>query len=251
MSMTQATEYAEFVPPALLSIWAQAAPLGFGLSGFLGDDDHHYGAHLSQARLQGTGRPTDYTLTPAPSIKNHRAGAAIDLGTGPVGNGPSWAGEWLEWVRAQCQSGAIDFLGEIIGDPDLILGPGTDEHVHLYATGPDWQWVPYTGTGHVAWCHLWVRRDRLNDTTLGIRIFSEWTKSGHIITEEGVPVADIQTIVRNMRFKVPGHTYTTLDQILPAFAKVIDTIGSPDWQDDLVDRVAEAVIAKLKSSPPL
>lgn len=249
MSDKQAELYEEFVPPGLLSIWDAAKPLGFGLSGFLGNDAHTYGAHLSEARLQATGRPGDYTLRPAPAANNHRAGAGIDLGTGPVGSGPVWSGEWLDWVRRQCQSGAITFVGELIGDPDLIPGPRTDAHTHMYATAPDWSWVPYTGTGHVAWCHLWIRRDRLGDTSLGARLFDGWGKDGRTEEEDEMSTSDVNAIIHAATFSIPGHTYRTLDEILPAAFRVIDTLGSQHWQDALVDRVAEAVITKLRASP--
>lgn len=248
-TMAQARRYAEFAPPALLAIEHAAVPLGFALVGMVGNDAHTYGAHLSQVRLQATGHGGDYTLTPAPGAANARGAAAIDLGTGPVGDGPAWAGEWLEWVRGRCQSGEFGFIGEIIGDPDLVPGADTDAHTALYATGPGWQWVPYQGQGHVAWCHLWIKRDRLSDTGLGRRLFEGWGPEGYT-PATGESVSDIEQTVRGMSFPIPGHTYLRLGDILPAQQRVLDTLCSPEYRHQLVTEIAAEVIAHLRSSAP-
>lgn len=250
VSMRASRSYEEYVPPGLLSVWHAARPLGFGLSGLLGDDEHRYGAHLSQARLVGTGHPQDYTLIPPPAAAHYRAGAAIDLGTGPVGEGPSWAGEWLEDVRARCATGEIGFIGEIIGDPDLILGAGSDTHVPLYATAPSWAWAPYRGTGHVAWCHLWIRRDRLGDVSLGSRLFAGWSATGRTTTGRSLTMLDIEKIVRGMTWTIPGHTYTRLADILSALSKVVDTLASREYHQRLIEDTKEAVLADLRNPGP-
>lgn len=242
-SLAQA-RYAEFVPPGLQSIWDAAKPLGFGLSGMLADDDHTYGGHLSAARLKGTKRPDDYTLTPPPGTQYERACAAIDLGTGPVGNGPEWSGEWLESVRRRCQSGEIGFVGEIIGDPDLIPGPAMDAHVHMYASAKTaWTWVPYQGSGHVAWCHLWILRNRLGDASLGTRLFDGWGKEGE---DEDMDSAEVERIVRAMDFRIPNHTYTKLDRILPALSSLADR-NAGEGRKALIREVRDAVIAELRN----
>lgn len=242
--MTESVRFGEVVPPALQSIWTAAQRLGFGLVGIKGNNAHTFGAHLSQARLQGTGHADDYTLAPPPGKTNHTAAAAIDLGTGPIGAGPSWAGEWLEDVRRRCASGEIGFIGELIGDPDLIPGPASDPHVHLYSTAPDWAWVPYEGTGHVAWCHLWIRRDRLSDTGLGARLFQGWGINGR--EEDPVASSEVEKTVRAMTFTIPGHTYNHLDQILPALSGLVDRLTGPEFRAQLVAEV----IAELKSPRP-
>jgi hypothetical protein len=243
-TMSVSNSYEEFVPPGVQSIWDTARPLGFGLSGIRGNNAHTYGLHLSAARLQGTGHGSDPTLAPPAGTRYTKAAAAIDLGTGPAGDGPLWAGEWLEDVRRRCQVGEIGFIWELIGDPDLIPGPVSDAHVHLYACAPSWEWVPYTGQGHVAWCHVGIRRDRLADTSLGVRLFAGWNAEG----KEEATVADVDKTVRAMKFTVPGHTYDRLDEILPAFGKLIDTMSGPAWRQRLIADVRAAVIAELKSN---
>lgn len=242
-----AARYGEFVPPGVQSIWDTAKPLGFGLSGMKADDDHSFGGHLSATRLLDTGQKNDYTLKPPPGKQYERACAAIDLGTGPVGNGPAWSGEWLESVRARCQSGEFGFLGEIIGDPDLIPGPSMDAHVHMYASAKTaWTWVPYTGTGHVAWCHLWILRSRLGDASLGARLFEGWTKEG---AKDDMDKAEVERIVRGMEFRIPNHTYTKLDVILPAVSGLADRMAG-DNRKAFVKEVRDAVIAELRNGNP-
>lgn len=245
-SLAQA-RYGEFSPPAIESIWAAAKPLGFGLSGKMADDLHTYGAHLSTARLLGTNHVKDYTLNPPAGKQYERACAAIDLGTGPVGVGPEWAGEWLDDVRRRCQSGEIGFIGEIIGDPDLVPGPRMDAHVHMYTSARDgWSWVPYTGEGHVAWCHLWILRNRLGDASLGTRLFDGWGPNGR---EDDVNKDQVEAIVRAMDFRIPDHTYTKLGQILPALSSLADRLAGAN-RTALIKDVRDAVIAELKSGTP-
>lgn len=238
----QAAHYAEFSPAGIESIAAEALRLGFTIVGKKADDAHTYGAHLSKARLLGTGHTRDYTLTPPPSTRNDRACAAIDLGMGP-----EWSGEWLDDLRVRCRTGAIGFIGELIGDPDLILGPGTDVKEALYASaGTEWIWTRYMGTGHVAWCHIWVKRDRLADVGLGPRVFEGWGTAGR---DDVVNRAQVEAIVRDMDFPIKNHTYKKLDQILNALSGLADRVAG-EGRKQLIKETRDAVLAELKSTSP-
>lgn len=261
MSDQMVYRYAEFVPPGLHSIADAAAMRGVPLVGILGNDDHTYGAHLSEVRLKATGRGNDYTLLPPPGTTYSRAGAGIDLGMGP-----EWMGEWLESVRLRCQTGEIGFVGELIGDPDLVPGPGMDAHVHLYASAAaGWTWVPYTGTGHVEWCHLWIRRDRLGDAGLGARLFDGWTNSGRVIGMSDADVAAavtkgtatqaalkamVEKQVRGMTFAIPGYEKEVLGTLLGRTRGHTDKDHVLNPADVLTPEVTAklvaAVIAELK-----
>lgn len=254
---TQIQRFAEFVPPALLSIQREATARGMGYSGSLGNDTHTFGAHLSLNRLVATGKQNDYTLHPPPLPGFERAAAAIDLGAGPA-----WAGEWLEEVRARCKSGKITFLGELIGDPDLVPGLGRDARIARYAAPPSWDWVPYSGTGHVAWCHLWVRRNRLADGSIGAALFQGWGTTGRI----GASLSDadiaaqllttgsrtrraVESIVENMQFPIPNHTYRTLGTILPALSALADRMAGAN-REAFKKEVVAAVLEELRKSTP-
>ena len=73
---------------------------------------------------------------------------------------------------------------------------------------------PREGEGHIAWCHLWVFRDRLSDAGIGARLFEGWGpngREGEIVNKE-----QVEKIVRDMDFPIVNHTYTKLDKILNA-----------------------------------
>ena len=240
MSDFQSLRYSEFNPPALLSIMAELKLRGLTLVGTKGNDAHVRGAHLSKARLLGTGRTKDYTLYPPPSVRNDRAVAGIDIGlTQP------WAGEWVEDLRVRCASGAIGFLGEIIGDPDLDSGPAVDKREARYASAKTgWQWETYTGQGHVNWVHLWVYRDRLSDAGIGRRVFEGWGPDGR---DDVVNKAQVEAIVREMDFPIRNHTYTKLDKILNALSSLADR-NAGAGREALIREIRDAVLAELRSS---
>ena len=238
MSDFQSLRYSEFVPPALLSIVTEAKRCGLPLVGAKGNDAHTFGAHLSLARLVGTGRKTDYTLNPPPSSRNERAVAAIDLGASP-----RFTGEFLEDLRARCATGAIGFLGEIIGAPTL-RGPNRETHA-LYASAKNgWKWEPYQGEGHVTWFHLWILRDRLSDAGIGKRVFEGWGPEGK---DDVVNRAQVEAIVRDMDFPIVNHTYTKLDKILNALSGLADR-NAGAGRKQLINEVRDAVLLELRSN---
>jgi hypothetical protein len=235
----QSIRYGEFTPPALESIARAAKARGLSVKGTKGDDAHTYGAHLSLDRLHGTGRRNDYTAKPPPSARYRAAVAGIDIGLDQP-----WAGEWVEDVRARCRTGAIGFLGEIIGDPDLIHGPRVDTKDSLRACAPEWTWQRYDGDGHITWAHFWVLRDRLADAGLGARLFEGWGLEGR---NDDMTPKEVEAIVRNMDWKLTNHTYTKLATILDETSKVADR-NAGEGRKQLIREVRDAVLLELRAS---
>lgn len=259
--MSMVARFREFVPTGVSSIAAAAKACGLPVAGALADDDHHFGGHLSETRLKATGRGTDPTLIPPPAPGYERACAAIDIATPHTP--PAWAGEWLEDVRRRAKAGRLSFLFELIGDPDLIPGLRADDHIAMYAApSTQWEWVPFTGTGHVAWCHLTLRRDRLSDPTLGEQIFDGWTAAGRkgpqmsdieigaaILTAGSHARTAVESVIRNAIFPIPNHTYKTLPEILPALSALADRMagaGRAAFKKEIKDEI----LAELRNQRP-
>lgn len=185
-----AERYGEHPAPALASVLPHLGRVGATLAGIIANDAHTYGAHLSRDRLVGTGHGEDYTLRGAPNtpVVDDRAACAIDIGM-------AWpaAGEWLADVQVRAARGDLPQVFELIGDPDLILGPGQDAHQALYAApSTGWAWVDYTGQGHVTWCHVAVGRRYANDRSFGDQLLGGWSSTGRTDDVSAQDVWDYQ-----------------------------------------------------------
>jgi hypothetical protein len=169
---TQSQRYGEHPAAALSSVVPHLKRVGASLSGIVANDAHTYGYHLSAARLRGTGKAQDYSMTGpanAPAADQHAA-CAIDIGM-------AWPASrtWLEWVRAERAAGRLPQITELIGSTD-----GRAARYAAASTG--WKWSRYTGDGHVAWCHVAIGRRYANQDDFGDALLGRWTATG--LTEE-------------------------------------------------------------------
>jgi hypothetical protein len=166
--VTLAERYGERPAAALAGCLPIMRQLGAPLSGIIGNDAHTYGWHLSPARLRGTGQADDYSLrAPGDHVVDDRAASAIDIGMSWA-DGEATSRPGLERVRAARAAGRLPQVSELIGSPDgrraLYAAPSTS-----------WRWEPYTGSGHIGWCHVGIYRKHANDTTFGPALFAVWT----------------------------------------------------------------------------
>jgi hypothetical protein len=183
-NMSEYRRYNEHPAAALVSVLEHLERVGASLSGIGGNDAHRFGYHLSAVRLNANGLGGDSSLRGAgnnPPADLHAA-CAIDIGRS------AWRhhGEWLEDVRRRCAAGQLPQVAELIGDPDLLPGPAIDGVKAMYAApSTGWRWVPYTGQGHTAWCHVSIYRRYANDDTFGDDLFAGWGPNGRQESDMG------------------------------------------------------------------
>jgi LysM repeat protein len=169
--------YSERAAVALALCLPHLARLGSGSLGIVGNPLHRYGYHLSRNRLVGTGNGRDYSLTGARNTGGpNDVACALDV---KMGGWPA-ARAWVSWVRAERAAGRLPEVAEIIGSPDGRRA--------LYAAdSTGWRWVPYQGSGHVAWAHIAVYRRYADSPSLAGRILGRWTRSGLIVPPKPKP----------------------------------------------------------------
>jgi len=165
---TLSQRYGEHPAAALSSVVPHLKRIGATLSGIVANDAHTYGYHLSAARLRGTGKAQDYSMTGpanAPAADQHAA-CAIDVGM-------AWPASrsWLEWVRTERAAGRLPQITELIGSTD-------GKTARYAAASTAWKWNRYTGGGHVAWCHVAIGRRWANDDDFGDALLGRWDANG-------------------------------------------------------------------------
>lgn len=254
--------YNEHAAAALTSVLPEMKRVGAGLSGILGNDGHTYGWHLSARRLRGTGKTSDKSLfgNNVP-IVDDRAGCAIDIGM-------AWqaSGEWLEDVRQRVKAGQLPEVSELIGDPDKIPGAPRDIKDACYAApSTKWEWVNYSGQGHVTWCHVGIWRKHANDTRFGKKLLGGWSATGRIEEDDmdmntkypgggdtqGRTVAELGAItIRGANAAGAAATGVValslkLDQIMAAVREEDVVTISPETIKALVGGVVDGVVSKL------
>lgn len=163
---------------ALAARKADLPRLGAGFLGILGDANHSFGFHIPLANLR---RP-DYSSTGSRNVGPRDAGCAMDTRVTKVsrdilGNPvPGWpaAAAYLRWLRIERKAGRVYQTAELIGSLD-------GNKASYAADSTNWEWTPYTGSGHVDWQHEAVYRKYADDATYRARTFGKWGPRGLLV----------------------------------------------------------------------